>query len=73
MAESELEKAFGTLSEALTLTESEISEEIKLIEQQVQELQEKVVELNGRQQTLSRDRQAISEMFDRYVATEGAS
>ena len=72
MAENELEKAFGTLAQALTLTESEISEEIKVIEQQIEELKDRVVQLNGRQQTLSHDRQSITEMFNRYVATEGA-
>jgi len=72
MAENELEKAFSTLGEALTLTESEITEEIKLIEQQIDELKERVVQLNGRQQTLAHDRESISEMFTRYVATEGS-
>jgi hypothetical protein len=72
MAENELEKAFGTLAGALTLTESEISEEIKVIEQQIEELKDRVVQLNGRQQTLSHDRQSITEMFNRYVAAEGA-
>jgi uncharacterized protein involved in exopolysaccharide biosynthesis len=72
MAENELEKAFGTLAHALTLTESEISEEIKVIEQQIEELKDRVVQLNGRQQTLSHDRQSITEMFNRYVAAEGA-
>jgi uncharacterized protein involved in exopolysaccharide biosynthesis len=72
MAENELEKAFGTLAQALTLTESEIHEEIKVIEQQIEELKDRVVQLNGRQQTLSHDRQSITEMFNRYVAAEGA-
>jgi len=72
MAENELEKAFGTLAQALTLTESEINEEIKVIEQQIEELKDRVVQLNGRQQTLSHDRQSITEMFNRYVAAEGA-
>jgi uncharacterized protein involved in exopolysaccharide biosynthesis len=71
MAENELEKAFGTLAQALTLTESEISEEVKVIEQQIEELKDRVVQLNGRQQTLSHDRQSITEMFNRYVAAEG--
>ena len=74
MAESELEKAFSTLAEALTLTESEISEEINVIQQQIQELKERIVQLNGKQQTLAHDRESISEMFNRYCATEtGAS
>jgi len=72
MAENELEKAFGTLAQALTVTESEITEEIKVIEQQIEELKDRVVQLNGRQQTLSHDRQSITEMFNRYVASEGA-
>ncbi len=52
MAVSELEKAFGTLTEALNLTESEISEEIKVIQQQIEELKERIVELHGKQETL---------------------
>jgi len=69
-ADNELEKAFGTLAEALTLTESEISEEIKVIQQQIQDLKERIVQLNGKQQTLSHDKESISEMFNRYCATE---
>jgi hypothetical protein len=66
MAVSELEKAFGTLTEALNLTESEITEEIKLIEQQIVELKDRILELNGKQDTLAHDRSAISEMVNRY-------
>jgi uncharacterized protein involved in exopolysaccharide biosynthesis len=73
MAENELEKAFGTLAQALTLTETEITEEIKVIEQQIEELKDRVVQLNGRQQTLAHDRQSITEMFNRYVAAEGSA
>jgi uncharacterized protein involved in exopolysaccharide biosynthesis len=73
MAENELEKAFGTLAQALTLTETEITEEIKVIEQQIEELKDRVVQLNGRQQTLAHDRQSITEMFNRYVAVEGSA
>jgi hypothetical protein len=71
MAENELEKAFGTLANALTLTETEITEEIKLIEQQILELKERVIQLNGTQQTLAHDKQSITEMFGRY--TSGAA
>jgi FtsZ-binding cell division protein ZapB len=74
MAESELDKAFATLAEALTLTESEITEEINVIQQQITELKERIVQLNGKQQVLAHDREAISEMFNRYCATDaGAS
>lgn len=66
MAETELEKAFGTLAEALTLTETEIGEEIIIIEQQIEQLQERIVELNTRQGTLSHDRESIAEMYKRY-------
>jgi hypothetical protein len=69
-AESELEKAFATLAEALTLTESEITEEVNVIQQQILDLKERIVQLNGKQQTLSHDRESISEMFGRYCATE---
>lgn len=73
MAGSELEKAFGTLAEALTFTETEISEEIKLIEQQILELKDRIVQLNGKQETLANDRQSISDMFSRYTATENGA
>lgn len=72
-AETELEKAFGTLADALALTESEISEEINVIQQQIQELKDRIVQLNGKQQTLSHDKESISEMFKRYVATENGA
>jgi hypothetical protein len=67
-AESELEKAFATLAEALSLTESEITEEINVIQQQIQDLKERIVALNGKQQTLAHDKDSIAEMFKRYVA-----
>lgn len=69
MAESELEKAFGTLAEALTLTETEIGEEITIIQQQIEQLKERILELNGRQETLVQDRESIEEMYKRYVNT----
>jgi hypothetical protein len=73
MAESELERAFATLAEALTLTETEITEEVNLIQQQILELKERILQLNGKQQTLAHDRESISEMFDRYCATENGA
>jgi len=71
MAESELENAFTTLTEALTLTETEVSEEIKVIEQQINEMKNRIVELTGRQDVLAHDRQSIAEMFERYVYNTG--
>ena len=73
MAVSELEKAFGTLSEALNMTESEISEEVKIIEQQIEELKARTIELVGKQETLAHDRASISEMVNRYCDTEGGA
>lgn len=70
MAESELGKAFETLAEALQLTESEVTEEIKVIEQEIEELKGRIVELHAKQDTLSHDRESLSEMFSRYTATE---
>ncbi len=67
MAESELEKAFQTLSAALNVSEAESTEEIKIIEEQINELRERIVELNGKQQTLSHDRESINEMVQRYL------
>ncbi len=66
MADNELEKAFGTLADALTLTETEIGEEINVIQQQIEQLKDRIVELNGRQQTLAGDRESIAEMYRRY-------
>ncbi len=68
--ENELEKAFGSLAEALSLTESEITEEINVIQQQIVELKDRIVQLNGKQQTLAHDKESISEMFNRYCATD---
>lgn len=66
MADNELEKAFGTLADVLTLTETEIGEEINVIQQQIEQLKDRIVELNGRQQTLAGDRESIAEMYKRY-------
>ncbi len=71
MAESELEKAFQTLNTALNVSEAESTEEIQLIEEQINELKERIVELSGKQQTLAHDRQAISEMVERYLSEDG--
>lgn len=72
LAESELENAFQTLSDALTLTETEITEEVKVIEQQIEELKERIIQLNAKQDTLAHDKQSISEMFSRYATGDGA-
>ncbi len=71
MAETEIERAFGTLAEAFTLTESEIHEEIGAIQQQIEQLKDRIVQLNDKQQTLVHDRQAIAEMYERYCNEEG--
>lgn len=70
MAENELEKAFGTLADALTLTETELGEEINVIQQQLDQLKERIIELNVRQQTISSDRESISQMYRRYSGGE---
>jgi flagellar hook-associated protein FlgK len=72
MVESELEKAFSTLADVLTMTESEINEEINVIVQQIEQLKDRINELNDRQQTLAADRGSIAEMYRRYCAQEGA-
>lgn len=72
MVENELGKAFQTLTEALSMTETEITEEIKVIEQQIEELKDRIVQLNAKQDTLSHDKQSISEMFSRYATGDGA-
>lgn len=71
MAETELEKAFSTLADALTITESEINEEINVIMQQIEQLKERINQLNGKQQTLAHDRTSIEEMYRRYCAADG--
>jgi chromosome segregation ATPase len=71
MAEDELEKAFSTLADVLSLTETEINEEINVIAQQIEQLQDRINELNGRQQTLSGDRESIEEMYKRYCLDQG--
>jgi hypothetical protein len=71
MADTELEKAFSTLAGVLTLTETEIGEEIKVIAQQIEQLKDRINELNGKQQTLASDRSSIEEMYRRYCADEG--
>lgn len=68
MAETEIERAFATLAEAFTITENEINEEVSLVEQQIEELKERIIQLNEKQQTLSHDREAIHEMYSRYCA-----
>ncbi len=66
MAETDIEKAFATLAEALTVTESEINEEISVIGQQIEELKGRIIELQGKQETLTVDRSTIEEMYSKY-------
>jgi len=73
MADSELEKAFSTLADVFNSTETEITEEIKVIEQQIVELKDRIGQLNEKQQTLAHDKESISEMFKRYCATENGA
>ncbi|MBY0551667.1 MAG: hypothetical protein K2W95_30570 [Candidatus Obscuribacterales bacterium] len=67
---TEIEKAFGTLAEVLTMTETEIGEEINLVQQQIEQLKERIIELNTRQATLSHDRESIAEMYKRYCQSQ---
>lgn len=71
MGENELEKAFETLAEAFTLTESEIHEEISVIEQQIEELKDRIVELNGHKENLAHDKDTLSQMYERYAQPDG--
>ena len=73
MAETEIEQAFSTLADAFSITENEINEEIGLVEQQIEELKERILQLNEKQQTLAHDREAISEMYNRYCTDNGGS
>ena len=63
---TELEKAFSTLADVLTMTESEIHEEINVIQQQIEQLKDRINQLNGKQATLAHDRVSIEEMYNRY-------
>ncbi len=67
---SEIEKAFGTLAEVLTMSQTEIGEEINLIQQQIDQLKDRIIELNTRQATLAHDRESIAEMYQRYCQTQ---
>lgn len=73
MAGNELENAFSTLTQALTLTEREVSEEMKAIEQQIQSLKDRINDLNTQLQTIAHDKESISEMVGRYGAAEPAA
>lgn len=70
MAVNNLEQAFQTLTSALSTSENETNEEIRSAEEQINNLQEKIMELKGKQETLVHDRTSISEMFQRYLAEE---
>ena len=67
---SDIEKAFGTLAEVLTLSEEEVGEEINIIQQQIEQLKDRIIELNTRQATLAHDRGSIAEMYQRYCQSE---
>jgi len=54
------------------MTETEITEEVSVIEQQIEELKDRIIQLNAKQDTLSHDKQSISEMFSRYATGDGA-
>jgi chromosome segregation ATPase len=71
MAENELEKAFSMLADVLSITESEITEEINVIMQQIEQLKERINQLNGKQETLAHDRTSIEEMYQRYCGPDG--
>lgn len=72
MAETEIERAFATLAEAFSITESEISEEISMIEQQIEDLKGRIIELHGKQENLSYDRTTIQEMYNKYCGSENS-
>lgn len=72
MAETEIERAFATLAEALTVTDNEINEEISSIEQQIEELKGRIIELHGKQENLSNDRATIEEMYNKYCVSDNS-
>lgn len=72
MTGSELERAFGNLAEALTIAETELNEEIVIIQQQIGQLKERIQELVSKQETLNHDREAIAEMYERYCGTDSS-
>ena len=73
MAEGELEKAFENLAEIMSTTEAELKEEITVIEQQIQELKDKVVELHGSKETLEKDKEALAEIIGRNFSPDSES
>ncbi len=66
MQNAELEKAFNILTQALTITESELNEEINLIHKQIEQLKQRIIELNSHQQSLTHDKQSLLDMCSRY-------
>ena len=73
MAESEIERAFATLAEAFGITENEIHEEIAVIEQQIEDLKGRIIELNGKQEELVHDRETIQSMYNKYCGSESGN
>jgi len=73
MAATEIERAFETLAEAFTSTETEIHQEITSIEQQIEQLRERIVELNSKQETLAHDRTALAEIYSRHAGNDGSN
>ncbi len=71
MPETEIERAFATLAEAFTSTEGQIVEEIAALEQQIEELKGRIIELHGKQETLANDRSTIQEMYNKYCGGDG--
>ena len=63
---TELEKAFSSLSDALALAEQEMTEEVTLIEQKIEDLKNRILDLNTKQETLVHDKKALEEMSSRY-------
>ena len=73
MPVTEVEQAFSTLAEKIKLTELQVEEEIKACERQISQLKDRIIELNGKQETLANDRQSISDMFSRYGTTDNGA
>ena len=73
MADTELQKAFAALAEAFKQTQGQLNENLGTVQQQIDQLKEKIVLLTGQLQTLEHDKGAIKDMHKRYSDKESGA
>jgi phage shock protein A len=71
MANGLLIDKFQDVVSAFDTAEQEMSEEIEAIEQQIEQLKDRIVDLNGKLETLAHDKQSIEDMVKRYAGNGG--